>query len=103
MPSSKPALRVTVENVNVPGYTTTVDRAKYDAVKKALLKALPRKAPGLTQAEMMKAVKPHLPQALFPGGARSEWWTKMIQLDLEAKGIVTRDSSAKPLRWTRVK
>lgn len=92
--------RVVVQNVNVPGYTTTLDAPKYHAMKDALLKVLPSSGPGLTQAEMMAAVKPHLPQTLFPGGAKSEWWTKGVQLDLEAKGIVTR-SATKPLRWTR--
>ena len=103
MAKTASSARVTVRNVNVPGYTTTVDKAKYDAVRKALLKVLPRKAPGLTQAEMMRAVKAHLPGTLFPGGAKSEWWTKCVQLDLEARKILARERGAKPLRWTRVK
>lgn len=93
--------RVTVENVNVPGYTTRVDAGMYHAMRRALLKALPSKAPGLTQAEMGAAVLPHLPKDLFPGGAKAGWWAKSVQLDLEAKGIVTREKT-KPLRWHRV-
>ena len=42
-------------------------------MKKALLKALPAKAPGLTQAEMFSAVGPHLPADQFPGGAKAGW------------------------------
>ena len=92
--------RVTVENVNIPGHTTRVEKSKYGAVKKAMLKALPRTAPGLTQAEMVKAVKAYLPADLFPGGAKAGWWTKTVQLDLEAKGLVVRGASS-PLHWRR--
>ena len=87
-----------VENINVPGYTTTVDGDKYADMKQALLHVVPSTGHGFTQAEMMSAVKPHLSAALFPGGKTSGWWVKCVQLDLEAKGILARDDS-KPIRW----
>ena len=90
--------RVTVENVNVPGYTTLVDGRMYRAMRQALLAALPASAPGLTQAEMREAVIPLLPPDLFPGGAKAGWWAKSVQLDLEAKGVLVREPG-KPLRW----
>jgi hypothetical protein len=92
--------RVTIENVNHPGHTSTVDAGKYHAMRAALLKVLPADAPGLTQAEMQHAVVPHLPDDLFPGGAKAGWWSKTVQLDLEAKGVIAREAS-KPLRWHR--
>jgi hypothetical protein len=94
---------VTVQNVNVPGYKHRVDAAKYAAMKTALLKVLPKKLPGLTQTQMRDAVLPHLPAATFPGGAKADWWSKCVQLDLEAKGILKRDPSAKPLQWYRIR
>ena len=94
--------KIVVENINVPGSRTKVDAEKYFAMKDALLKVLPKSGPGFTQAEMMEAVLDHLPEDLFPGGAKSAWWVKTVQLDLEAKGIVVRDSRQKPLRWSRV-
>jgi hypothetical protein len=97
---AKAAGRRVVENVNVPGYTTTVEAAKYESMRRALFKVLPRKAPGLTQAEMFRAVLPHLPQDQFPGGAKAGWWVKTVQLDQEAKGALVREPS-KPLRWHR--
>lgn len=36
--------RVTVETVNVPGYTTTVDATRYHAMRHALRKVLPTQA-----------------------------------------------------------
>jgi hypothetical protein len=92
--------RLTVENVNVPGYTTTVDAAKYQAMHRALVKVLPARPPGLTQAEMIGAVVPHLPRDLFPGGAKAGWWAKTVQLDQEAKGTIVRETG-RPLRWHR--
>ena len=99
--------RVTLENVNLPGYTIQVDAAKHEAMREALLTVLPNKAPGFTQTEIRQAVLAHLSKDLFPGGAKAGWWAKMVQLDLEAKGIVDREAT-KPLRWhvgkaTRVK
>jgi hypothetical protein len=90
--------RITVENVNVPGRTSRVNAAKYQAMKQAMLKVLPTEEPGLTQTQIREAVIPYLPEDLFPGGSTSGWWAKTVQLDLEAKGTVIRET-VKPLRW----
>jgi hypothetical protein len=94
---------IAVENVNVPGRSHSVDAIKYGAMKTALLAVLPRLSPGMTQKEMGQAVLPHLPDESFPGGEKAMWWLKTVQLDLEAKGIIKRESSSKPLRWYRLK
>lgn len=93
--------RIAIENVNVPGRSTRVDAKKYAAMRSALLKVLPAKPPGLTQVDMFAALVPHLPDDLFPGGAKAGWWAKTVQLDLEAKRIVARQNT-KPLRWHRI-
>jgi hypothetical protein len=90
--------RITVENVNVPDRTTRVNAVMYRAMKEAMLTILPRQAPGLTQSEIREAVVQHLPEELYPGGAKAGWWAKTVQLDLEAKGSVIREQT-KPLRW----
>lgn len=91
---------IEVENVNCPGSKNNIDAVKYSAMRKILLKVLPKKGPGLSQAEMFTAILPHLPEDLWPGGTKSGWWAKTVQLDLEAKGLVAR-SDTKPLRWHR--
>ena len=90
--------KIEVENINCPGRTTNVDAKKYQAMKKVLLKVIPKKPPGITQTEMQQAILPFLPQTLWPGGAKSAWWAKTVQLDLEAKKVITRTDS-KPLTW----
>lgn len=92
------AEKIAVENVNTPGRLTHVNRAKYEAMKAAMLATLPKAAPGLTAKEAKEAALPHLPDALFPGGATSGWWQKCVQLDLEAKGVIIREET-KPLRF----
>jgi Family of unknown function (DUF6958) len=92
--------KIPVENVNVPGSTTRVNKAMYDAMKQAMWAVLPATAPGLTQTEMREAVVPHLAAELFPAGAKAGWWVKAVQLDLEAKGALVREAT-KPLRWHR--
>jgi hypothetical protein len=92
--------KLEIENVASPGKTYRVDRAKYDAMRAALLRVLPAKEPGLTVADAKKALLPHLPEALFPGGDKAGWWLKAVHLDLEAKGVLGRVSS--PVRLHRV-
>jgi hypothetical protein len=89
--------KIEVQNVGQPGKTTRVDAAKYAEMRKALLAVTPAEPPGLTPAEIIQAVKPHLSEALFPGGETAGWWVKCAQLDLEAKGDLKRGPKA-PVR-----
>ncbi|MGE0046282.1 MAG: hypothetical protein AB7J28_11575 [Hyphomonadaceae bacterium] len=98
-PKKEARAMIAVENVNHPGYTSNVDAEKYKLARAAMLKFLPKKDPGLTQREMMDAMRAALPRDVFPG-TTSSWWMKSVQLDLEAKGFVVRDGG-KPLRWRR--
>ena len=96
----KPDGRIEIENVGQPGKLYRVDKAKYEAVRAAVLAVLPSDPPGMTVEATIAAAKPHLPADLFPGGEKAGWWMKGVQLDLEAKGNVIREV-AKPLRWHR--
>ena len=93
----KTANKIEIENVNHPGQTRPVDAAMYAAMKRAFLKVLPPASPGLTADELRRAVVAHLPEALYPGGAKAGWWTKAVQFDLEAKGLIVRENT-RPLR-----
>ena len=80
--------------MNHPGQKRYVDAAKYRAAKAAFLKVLPKSEPGLTQNEMMNVVHKALPAGELRD--KSGWWTKTVQLDLEAKGVVLRDAALAP-------
>lgn len=94
------AEKIEIRNAVSPGHVQRVDKAKYEAMRDALLAVLPDKAPGLTVAEAKKALLPLLPQELFPGGDKAGWWLKAAQLDLEAKGAIEREAT-RPLRLHR--
>jgi hypothetical protein len=94
--------RIEVENPNTPGRTERLDRAKYEAMRDALLTVLPDIPPGLTVAGAKEALLPHLNENLFPGGAKAGWWLKAVQLDLEAKKIIAR-AEGSPVRLYRCK
>ena len=99
MPTATPGKKgkVEVRNVNHPGQVSYLDAHMYEAMKRAVLKVLPRASPGLTVADMQERVLAHLPVQLFPNGAKAGWWAKAAQLDLEAKGVIVREKT-KPLR-----
>jgi hypothetical protein len=96
--AGKDSQKIEMENANSPGRTVRVDADKYEAMKSAYVKVLPRSAPGMTAAEIKARILPLLPASLFPQGAKAGWWMKGVQLDLEAKGVIAREAS-KPLRW----
>lgn len=93
--------KIEVQNVTSPHHLTRVDRAKYMAMRKALMQVLPGDAPGISVADAKAALLPHLDQALFPGGAKAGWWLKCVQLDLEAKGVIAR-AEKPPVRLFKV-
>ncbi|MDO8883181.1 hypothetical protein [Pseudotabrizicola sp.] len=89
--------KIEIENITSPGRTERVNRAKYEAMRDALLAVLPDTAPGFKVPEAKAALLPLLPEALFPGGDKAGWWLKAVQLDLEAKGIIKR-APTKPVQ-----
>jgi len=99
MATSK-AKSIEIENVNHPGSVRRVDANMYRAMKRAFLKILPKSSPGLMAAEIRERMMAHLPEDLFPEGAKAGWWAKAVQLDLEAKGIILREKT-RPLRWRK--
>ncbi|ASY55116.1 MULTISPECIES: DUF6958 family protein [Sinorhizobium] len=92
--------KIIIENVIRPGKTNAVDIDVYAAMKTALLTVIPSEAPGLTLAEIRARIFAHLPEEKFPGGRGVSWWSKTVQLDLEAKGAIVREKT-RPIRLHR--
>ena len=93
--------KIEVENPNSPGRVTRVDAAKYNAMRAAIMAAIPRAPPGCTVAELKSKILPLLPSEVFPGGATAGWWLKCVQLDLEAKKAIGR-ARGSPVRLHKV-
>ena len=92
------AKRVAMKSILSPGRAINVDADKYGDMRQAVLASLPVGPPGITSAELKQRVLLRLSETLFPGGAKAGWWLKGIQLDLEARGLVSR-SATSPLRF----
>ena len=93
--------KIEVRSITSPGHVVHLDRAKFEAMRDALLKVLLAGAPGLTVAEAKRGLLPLLPEALFPGGEKAGWWLKAVQLDQEARGAIKRGPGS-PVRLYRV-
>ncbi len=93
--------KIDIENVGQPGKTYRVDADKFNEMRRAVLQILPDTAPGMTPAAAIEAVKSLLSPEVFPGGETAGWWFKAVQLDLEAKKIITRADKS-PVRLWRV-
>ncbi|MCO5059122.1 MAG: hypothetical protein M9905_14860 [Rhizobiaceae bacterium] len=74
-----------------------LDRAKFEAMRDALLSVLPESDPGITVAEAKKRLLKRLPQDQFPNGEKAGWWLKAVQLDQEARGVIKR-ATGSPVR-----
>ena len=92
---------IEVEMFGHPGKTYRKNAAKHAEMRAAVLAVTPADPPGLTPAQIIEAVKPHLSEAIFPGGETAGWWVKCVQLALEAKGVLKRAPKA-PVRLHRV-
>jgi hypothetical protein len=94
--------KILIESVTSPGFTERVNRAKYEAMRDALMAILPGVSGALSVADAKTALMPYLSQEYFPGGEKVGWWLKAVQLDLEAKGVIAR-APGKPVRLFKVK
>jgi hypothetical protein len=92
-------VKLKIENVLQPGKTYNVDPVMFEAMKVAMLKVVPSTPPGMTPAEIQKAVLPLLPPDLFPGGEKAGWWMKAVQLDQEAKRVLARSEKPPVRLW----
>lgn len=93
------ARTIDIKNVLHPGKTYKRDAEKMGKANAALLKVLPAGEPGLTQTQMLGALREELSEEDFPGSTHG-WWGKSAQLHLEAEGQVVR-LPTKPLTWRR--
>jgi hypothetical protein len=92
--------RIEVLSATSPGHVVRLDRAKFEAMRDALLSVLPAEAPGLTVAQSKERLLPLLPDEMFPAGEKAGWWLKAAQLDQEARGTIKR-AQGSPVRLYR--
>lgn len=95
---------IKAQNVNHPGYQENLKEEKYTIIRDAMLAALPDyNSNGMAFAQLEKKVVAQLaennvPKALFPKPGSVRWYCKVVQLDLEARGIIERLPKQSPIR-----
>lgn len=103
MPRTTADDRIETLNITPGSGGTRIDRAKYDAVRKAILKAVPARGEGIPFKALPAAVEENLPGGEIPGGGNTSWYTTTVKLDLEARGEIHRVPGSRPQRLLRGK
>ena len=78
-------------------------RWKYDAVREAILEAVPREEPGLLFKELAGLVRLALDPDLLAELGSVPWYTVTVKLDLEARGELTRLKGSGSQRLVRAR
>jgi len=100
---------IKAKNVNHPDYTENLNEQKYTIIREAILSVLPAPDSGESMAfqTLEDGVHAHLeandvPKALFPKPGSVRWYTKTVQLDLEARGEIERVPNQSPIHLRRL-
>lgn len=77
-----------------------IRRPKYEAMRRALLRVVPKSERGVLFQELAARVEPHLGQAFEPGDSVT-WYVVAVKQDLEARGELELVPGASPQRLRR--
>lgn len=101
---------IQARNVNHPEHRENLKAEKYNWIRAAILAALPAFDSGMSMSfdALEDKVHAHLeekgaPKALFPKPGSVRWYTKTVQLDLEARGEIERVQDQAPIRLRKRK
>jgi len=96
---------IQAKNINHPDHRENLNVEKYNLIREAILASLPAQESGETMSftELEEAIRIHLdekqvPTKLFPMPGSVRWYTKAVQLDLEAKEEIERVPNKSPIR-----
>ncbi|MBZ0269364.1 hypothetical protein K8I85_14515 [bacterium] len=67
-----------------------IEKAKYDTMRRALLRVIPRNSTGIPFRDVYALVENHLDRDAFPEGVSVGWYVVTVKLDLEARGEIER-------------
>ena len=79
-----------------------MEKAKYDAMRRALLKAIPRTKSGVRFGDLGDLVVDHLDEGAFPKGKSVLWYVTTVKQDLEARGEIEQVPGQSPQHLRRM-
>jgi len=91
------------KNVNKESRGFAVTAEKYEPIRKAILASVSRNKEGVSFKELVASVSSRVPKELFPKRGSVSWYTKVVQLDLEANGQIERIPGVTPQRVRRAR
>ncbi|KAA3642824.1 MAG: hypothetical protein DWQ07_20080 [Chloroflexi bacterium] len=96
--------RIKAQNVNHPEHTENLNAEKYALIREAMLATLPSHESGegmafndLEEKVAAYLMKKEVSPELFPKPGSVRWYTKAVQLDLEARGEIERLPGKSPI------
>jgi hypothetical protein len=91
-----------IETLNITGAGgTRLPRDKYDAVRAALLRVIPRTARGIAFRDLPRLVDPAIPASMKPRPGSTSWLVTTVKLDLEARHLIERVPGITPQHLRR--
>ena len=100
---------IQARNVNHPDYQENLKEEKYTIIREAMLAVLPEEtgSEGMTFPQLEEKVSAYLAannvaMSLFPKPGSVRWYTKAVQLDLEARGVIERVPQHSPIRLRKL-
>jgi hypothetical protein len=78
-----------------------IDAEKYTAVRRAVLKVVPKAKNGIPFSELAIRVAEELPEPVRRILGSVSWYTTTVKLDLEARGEIERITGITPQRIRR--
>ena len=95
------AKRVVARNPKKGKQPKRIDAEKYEVMRKALMKAIPRSKAGVRFMDLFDTIGGLLSRASLPGGGSLSWYLTTVKLDLEARGLIERIPHSVPQRLRR--
>lgn len=77
---------------------TRVARAKFELVRKAILRLLPKKGEGMVFTELVDKVEAELTPREIEFLGSVSWYTTAVKLELEVRGEIERVKGSQPQR-----
>ena len=92
--------KVYCENPKPGAQGCNIAKDKYQAMRKAILKHVPRRKEGTPFGGLLHAVTELVQGEVFAGASIS-WYLTVVKLDLEAKGLIERVPRKSPQHLRR--
>ncbi|MEM9384925.1 MAG: hypothetical protein AAGA68_07670 [Pseudomonadota bacterium] len=78
-----------------------IEKAKYDGMRAALLRVIPKDDEGIPFGDLKALIEPHLDHEVFTAEVSRGWYVTSVKQDLEARGEIVQVPRSRPQRLRR--